>query len=63
MGLISVNNDQYESNQHSVTIGVPQDSILVPIIFLVYINDLTNSSNFRTILYADGTILLARQHR
>ena len=47
-----------ESNLLTIKNGVPQGSILGPLLFLILINDLPNSSNiFKFILFADDSTL------
>ena len=48
------------SSQRTVNIGIPQGSIIGPVLFLLYVNDLPSiSSEFLSILYADDTTLLS----
>ena len=54
-----VNYNNFQSEYQLVSCGVPQGSILGPLLFILYINDITNCSKFcNFILYADDTNLL-----
>jgi retron-type reverse transcriptase len=46
------------SNPHDIDISVIQGSILGPIMFLIYINDLPNATNPLTFMFADDTSML-----
>ena len=50
--------DKYESDSIKIKTGIPQGSILGPLFFSIYINDLVKSSNkFSYLMYADDTTI------
>ena len=50
------------SDKASITCGVPQASILGPLLFLIYINDMPQAVDSELLIYADDTCLVF-QHR
>ena len=52
--------DRLRSSCINISTGVPQGSILGPLLFIIYMNDLPNASRlFKCIIYADDTTLIA----
>ena len=39
----------------NINTGIPQSSILGPILFLIYVNDINNCSNLNILCFADDT--------
>ena len=54
--FVSLNNCQ--SSSKPINIGVPQGSILGLLLFLIYVNDLSNSTSCNLCLFADDTCLV-----
>ena len=53
-----VNVNGVESDPAGITCGVPQGSILGPLLFLLYVNDMKAAVNCELLLYADDSALL-----
>ena len=55
--LSDVSVNQVESKPMNISCGVPQGSILGPLLFLCYVNDMSSSINCYLLLYADDSAL------
>ena len=54
-------NDEENTQLETITCGVPQNSILGPLLFLLYVNNLKNATNLLDlIIYGDDTNLFLR---
>ena len=49
--------NEHRSSLKEITCGVPQGSILSPILFLIYINDISNSTELNLLSFADDTTI------
>ena len=43
----------FKSSYKRISCGVSQGSVILPLVFLIYINDITKASSFHTTLFAD----------
>lgn len=49
---------KYHSSPNRISYGVPQGSVLGPLLFIIFVNDLPSYSNFNITMYADDTNIL-----
>ena len=52
--------DEKSSQEHPVNVGVPQDSILGPTLFLLYITDLPDDVICDIAIYANDTTIYSK---
>ena len=58
-----ITNDGCKSNLMTIRCGVPQGSILGPLLFILYVNDICNvSEQLKLILFADDTSVFNVQY-
>ena len=50
--------NSFDSEWRKITCGVPQGSVLGPLLFIIYMNDLAHISRFSVSLFADDTCLV-----
>ena len=54
---IAIRVDGYLSNPHSINSGVPQGSVISPVLFILFIDDLLSSTSASIFSFADDTYL------
>ena len=54
---IAIRVDSYLSNPHSINSGVPQGSVITPVLFILFIIDLLSSTSSSIFSFANGTYL------
>ena len=54
---IAIRVDSFLSNLHSINTGVPQGSVISPVLFILFINDLLTSPSYSIHSFADDTFL------
>ena len=52
---IAIRVDGYLSKPHSINSGVPQGSVISPVLFILFINDLLSSTSSSIFSFADNT--------
>ena len=54
---IAIRVDGFLSEPHSINSGVPQGSVILPVLFILFINDLLSSTSSSICSFADDTYL------